>query len=76
MAKPIVDGLEEDLTGQAQVLRLSVTDDVGRNLATRYGVRGVPTLVLLNGAGEAVLTQPGMPDRDGIRAAVAELLAE
>jgi len=64
------------LEGQAQVLRLSVTDGVGRRLAARYGVRGVPTLVLLNGAGDVVLTQPGIPDRKGIREAVAGLLAE
>lgn len=28
MAKPVVDGLERELQGRAQMLRLSVTDDV------------------------------------------------
>lgn len=36
---------------------------LGGKLALRYGVRGVPTLVLLNGAGEVVLKQVGMPER-------------
>jgi cytochrome c-type biogenesis protein len=73
LAKPVVDGLEQDLTGRAQVLRLSVMDDVGGELAMRYGVRGVPTFVLLDGTGEVVLRQAGIPAQDEIKAAVAEL---
>jgi len=65
-----VDRLERELASQIQVLRLNVTDDVGRELAMRYGVRGVPTFVLLDGAGETTLTQVGMPDRAEIVAAV------
>jgi thioredoxin-related protein len=73
LAKPVVDGLERDLQGQAQVLRLGVMDDVGGTLALRYGVRGVPTLVLLNGAGEVVLKQAGMLDRAEVIAVVEGL---
>jgi thioredoxin-related protein len=69
-----VDGLERDLEGEAQVLRLSVLDDVGGQLAMRYGVRGVPTFVLLDGAGDVVLMQGGMPDRESIQVTVAGLL--
>jgi thioredoxin-related protein len=76
LAKPVVDGLERELEGRAQVLRLSVMDDVGGGLAMRYGVRGVPTFVLLDRAGEVVLQQAGMPDRDAIQATVTELLGE
>jgi hypothetical protein len=74
LAKPVVDGLARALENQAQVLRLSVTDGVGGELAMRYGVHSVPTFVLLDGAGEAVLRQVGMPDRAAIEAAVARLL--
>ena len=76
MAKPVVDGLERELEGQAQVLRLNAMDAVGGKLAMRYGVRGVPTFVLLNGAGEVVLKQVGMPERADILAMVAGLLDE
>ena len=75
MAKPVVDGLERELEDQMQVLRLSVMDDVGGALAMRYGVRAIPTFVLLDGAGKVVLSQVGIPDRDVIRSAVAELAA-
>ena len=68
-----MDGLERALEGQAQVMRLSVVGSVGRELAARYGVLGVPTSVLLNGAGEVVLKPVGMPDRDGIEAALMDL---
>jgi hypothetical protein len=74
LAKPVVDRLERELEGQSQVLRLSVMDSVGGKLALRYGVRGVPTFVLLNGADEVVLTQVGMPDRGEIVNAVEGLI--
>jgi len=73
LAKPVVDGLERELGDRAQVLRLNATDDVGGKLAMRYGVRGVPTFVLLNGMGEVVLRQVGMPNRAKIVAAVKRL---
>jgi len=68
-----VDRLERELEGRAQVLRLNVMDDVGGELAMRYGVRGVPTFVLLDSAGKVALTQVGMLDRAEITAAVAKL---
>jgi len=71
-----VDGIERELEGRAQVLRLNVMDDVGGELAMRYGVRGVPTFVLLDGAGEVALTRTGMPDREGIVAAVEKLVGK
>ena len=73
MAKPVVDGLERDLEGKAQVVRLSVTDSVGGKLAVRYGVRGVPTMVLLDGDGEVVYAKTGSPNRSEIIAALEGL---
>lgn len=58
------------------MLRINVADDVGGALAARYGVRGIPTFVLLDGRGEVVLTQLGTPDREKIRAAVEGLAVE
>jgi thioredoxin-related protein len=73
LAKPVVDGIERDVEDNTQVLRLSVTDNVGRQLAMRYGVRGVPTLVLLDGNGNVVLRQAGPPQREEIMTAVERL---
>jgi thioredoxin-related protein len=73
LAKPVVDGIERDLEGQADVLRLSVTDSVGRELAARYGVRQVPTLVVLDGEGDVVLRQAGRLRRGEVVEAVEGL---
>ncbi|MGD8967301.1 MAG: thioredoxin family protein [Anaerolineae bacterium] len=68
-----MDGIERDLEGEAEVLRLGVMNGVGRELAIRYGVRSVPTLVLLDGNGDVVLKQAGSPRRGEIVAAVEQL---
>jgi thioredoxin-related protein len=70
LAKPVVDGIERELEGRAQVVRLSVMDNVGGQLALRYGARGVPTIVVLDGAGEVVYVKTGSPNRGEILAAV------
>ena len=66
-----MDGLERDLEGQAQVVRLSVLSELGREMAQRYGVRGVPTFLVFDGQGELIERQVGFPNRDGIKALVA-----
>ena len=73
MAKPIVDGIEKDLEGTAKVIRLSVTSQVGSLMAQRYGVRGVPTIIVLDGQGEVMAQSVGMPDRAGLVAQVQGL---
>ena len=76
MAKPVVDGIERELEGKAQVVRLSVMDNVSGQLALRYGARGVPTLVVLDGAGEVVYVKTGSPNRGEILAAVQGAMGE
>jgi len=65
--------LERELEGQAEVLRLSVGSEVGKQLAARYGVRGVPTFFLFDGAGEMVSYQVGRLDADLVRAELEAL---
>ena len=65
-----MDGLEKDLDGQARVVRLSVLSELGREVAQRYDVRGVPTFLIFDGQGELIERQVGFPDRDGIKALV------
>lgn len=71
-----MDGIERQLEERAEVLRVNVMSSVGRQLGARYGVRGLPTFVLLDGAGEVVLKEVGMPQREKITAAVEQLLSE
>ena len=65
-----MDRLERDLEGQARVLRLSAWGTVGRQLASRYGVRGVPTFLLFDGEGQLVHYQVGRLDPDRVKAEI------
>ena len=56
-----MDGLENKLDGRAEVIRLNVMSQVGQQAARRYGVRGVPALVVVDGTGQAVYGQAGIP---------------
>jgi thioredoxin-related protein len=62
-----VDRLERDLEGEVRVLRLSALSSVGRQLVARYGVRGVPTFLLFDGAGEMIHYQVGRLDAGRIK---------
>ena len=68
-----MDRLERELEGEAQVLRLSVVGSVGRQLAARYGVRGVPTFFLFDGDGEMVHYQVGRLDADQVKSQIDTL---
>jgi thioredoxin-related protein len=70
MAKPIVDGLERELEGQARVVRLSALNAMGQEVAQRYGVRGVPTFLIFDGQGELIGRQVGFPNRSEIKTLV------
>jgi thioredoxin-related protein len=70
MAKPIVDGLERELEGQARVVRLSALNAMGQEVAQRYDVRGVPTFLIFDGQGELIGRQVGFPNRSEIKALV------
>jgi len=72
-SKPEVDRIERDLQRQASVLRLNVKDTVGRALAGRWGVQGVPTFVVVDQQGAIQYASAGAPNADAIKAAVAEL---
>ena len=47
-------------------MRLSVMSDPGLTLARRYGVRGLPTLLIFDGAGNVVYTRVGPPSAEEV----------
>ena len=75
MAKPIVDGLENDLNGKADVIRLNAMTTIGRQAAAHFGARGLPTLVLVDGNGQVVLTQVGIIRSGPVLEQVEQLIA-
>jgi thioredoxin-like negative regulator of GroEL len=76
LAKPVVDGLERDLKGKSAVLRLDVLSQLGRQVAGQFGVRGVPTLVVVDGNGQPMLTQVGRLQPAEVQAEVDRLLSQ
>jgi thioredoxin-related protein len=68
-----VDRLEGDLDGKLLVLRVPVLGSVGRELAARYGVRGVPTFLLFDGEGRLVTHQVGHLDPDEVKTEIDSL---
>lgn len=75
MAKPVVDRVETQLDGRAQVVRLDMWSQVGRQAARRYGVRGIPTLMVVDNNGQPVYGQYGIPLPSQVIGQVDNLLA-
>jgi thioredoxin-like negative regulator of GroEL len=75
VAKPIVDGLERKLEGKAEVIRLDLMSGVGRQAAAQFRVRGVPTLIVVDGGGQVALTQVGILRPGEVRTRVDELIS-
>lgn len=74
MAKPVVDGLETKLGGKVHFVKVNVADDEGARVASRFGVHGVPTFIVLDGNGRVVYRKTGgKPDVGEVEARVAEL---
>ena len=53
---PLIDQLADEYVGQVKVVKLDI--DEAPNTAVKFGVRGVPTIIVFKG-GEAVARQMG-----------------
>ena len=71
-----MDRLENKLDGKAEIVRLDVTSQIGRRAAGSYGVRGTPTLIVVDGSGEPVLTQLSLVRPGPVINQVETLLAQ
>jgi thioredoxin-related protein len=71
LAKPVVDGIERE--APARVVRVNTLDGAGRELASRYGVRAVPTLIVFDGEGDEALRLVGRVRREIVVETLARL---
>lgn len=74
-SKPKVDQLEREIGPQARIIRLDVNAEPGRTLAYQWGITGVPTFFVFDGAGTIVYRRAGAPDIAGLEDAVEALIA-
>jgi thioredoxin-related protein len=65
LAKPVVDRLEDELP-QVPVVRINTSSPTGSELAAQFSVRGIPTLLVVDGAGQVVLRQVGRIERASV----------
>ncbi len=59
MLSPIVDELSNDLKGRVKVVKVNI--DENPHTPTKYGVRGIPTLMLFKGGNLAATKVGAMP---------------
>jgi hypothetical protein len=70
-----VDRLERELDGKAEVIRLNMMSGVGQQAAAVFGVRAVPTLVVVDGDGHVALTQIGIIRPGEVQAQVDAIIS-
>lgn len=58
--KPIVDGLEQKLGPELQIIRLDLMSGVGRSAARQYGVWAIPAIILFDQKGQEAKRQIGL----------------
>ena len=67
----MVDRLERQLADTASMVKVNAMGQAGRALASRYGMQGLPTFIVIDGSGQVVYRQSGVPDIQAILKALA-----
>ena len=58
-----MNGIEKDLKGKADVIRINLNSQLGKDIAERFDVTSAKTTVVLNGKGQEVYRRVGRPER-------------
>ena len=72
MIAPILDEVSRDYDGRVQVAKLNVDDN--QEVAAKYGIRGIPTLMLFKG-GQLAATKVGALSKAQLTAFIDQQLA-
>lgn len=70
--KPVVDGLEKEMSGRLDVIRVDIHTKGGRELADQMGFEYTPTFILFAADGAELWRQVGGLDVDRVRQSVGE----
>jgi hypothetical protein len=63
-----VNGLEKDLGGEVEVVRVDLNSNTGQEIAGHYDVTSAGTTILLDGSGAITYKHKGFPERKKIMA--------
>jgi thioredoxin 1 len=71
MQNEIIEGIKGKLTGLAKVTYVKTTEDADREQFSKYGIRGLPSLIILDKEGKEVKRfPPGIQDEETILASL------
>jgi thioredoxin-related protein len=70
VAKPIVDGIEEEHRGRLTVIRINVQEVEFRPLLARYNFQFTPTFILFDSEGRELLRSVGSINTEEVRRAL------
>lgn len=65
--KPVVDGLEKELSGQLKVLRVDIHTKSGKDIAAEMDFEFTPTFIYFSADGAELWRQVGGLDVDRVR---------
>ncbi len=68
---PSLEELSEEFAGKVQIVKVNI--DENPETPTKFGVRGIPTLILFKG-GEVAATQVGAAPKSALRAWISKSL--
>ena len=71
LAKPIVDGIENELQGELLVMRVNIQTEDGKELTRRYNSLVTPTFILFDKQGQEIYRSIGQIDPQAVRDLVA-----
>src|SRR3990167_1354813 len=69
---PVIDDLANEFQGKVNVFKLNV--DENPNTAARFGIRGIPTILLFKG-GQVAQQSVGVTPRESLKGMINTLLA-
>lgn len=61
-----MNGIENELDGVAEVIRVDLWSQLGKQIAKRFDVTSAGTTLVLNGNGQEVYRHEGFPNRKKI----------
>lgn len=65
--KPVVDGLEKELSGRLTVIRVDIHTETGREIARQYKFQYTPTFIMFDVDGNELWREVGSLNADRVR---------
>jgi thioredoxin-like negative regulator of GroEL len=74
--EPIVDGLEEQYSGEFKIVRVDIDTAEGKKLAKEHGFIGQPTFILFDSSAQEARRLMGPQDPDVLAREIEKLLPD